>query len=101
MLSRIMRHPAGLMRRALGRGLFADTFRRTASPAVPPDYWADRYAGQGICLVTPAPPAPPGPAAAPAARPPEALASQGGKAASCLRPAAAAPRPEGSRARRP
>lgn len=54
MLSRIMRHPAGLVRKALGRNFLADAFGRTAPapavPAAPPDYWSDRYSAPGLIL---------------------------------------------------
>ena len=35
MLSRIMRHPAGLMRKALQRNFLSGTFARTSPPATP------------------------------------------------------------------
>jgi hypothetical protein len=51
MLSRIMRHPAGLVKKALGRNFLADAFRRPAPmPAAPPDYWSHRYSAPGLVL---------------------------------------------------
>lgn len=88
MLSRIMRHPAGLMRKALGRKFLASTFAHPEPlPVQLPDYWRDRFSGSGLALFTPVP--------APASSRPVALVhalhpgrallpAQGGRAASLL-----------------
>ena len=56
MLSRIMRHPAGLMRKALSRKFLTDAFRRQVpQPAPPPDYWLNRYSNVGMALIAAAP----------------------------------------------
>lgn len=56
MLSRIMRHPAGLVRKALSRKFLAEKFLRPApQPAPPPDYWLNRFSGIGLILVGPVP----------------------------------------------
>lgn len=56
MLSRIMRHPAGLVRKALSRKFLAETFLRPAHSTAPtPDYWLNRFSGIGLILVGPVP----------------------------------------------
>jgi hypothetical protein len=110
MLSRIIRHPAGFMKRALRRNFLSVPFARPGAAAQRPDYWLSRFSGLGLSLLAargPAAPAPslrqppaPGPgtpatatpdaAGAPGAPgvrgngPQASLPRQGGKAASFL-----------------
>lgn len=90
MLSRIMRHPAGLMRKALSRKFLAATFSRPESLAIQlPDYWRDRFAGSGLALLStvPAPAASRPVALVHALHPEQAqLPAQAGRAASFLHP---------------
>lgn len=89
MLSRIMRHPAGLMRKALG-GRFLCAIRPSqdfAVDATPPTYWAHRYSQPGLVLFASAAPASPANPIAPVPVPHSGdavLSTQGGKASSFL-----------------
>jgi hypothetical protein len=61
MLSRIMRHPAGLMKRALGGRFLPAAWAHKDDPAeapVFPIYWSHRYSRMGLLLAAPAVPAP-------------------------------------------
>jgi hypothetical protein len=58
MLSRIMRHPAGLMKKALGGRFGLVALPPETIPAIPPDYWLDRYSKPGFLLMVPPAPAP-------------------------------------------
>jgi hypothetical protein len=88
MLSRIMRHPAGLVKRALGRNFLAEAFRRPSPPpAAPPFYWPHRYSAPGLVLRPAFRPAPGSShvGAVPAFRPEAALLpAHAGKASSYL-----------------
>lgn len=53
MLSRIMRHPAGLVKKALGVRFKSDLPRPEGVTATPPDYWLSRYASPGFALLPP------------------------------------------------
>lgn len=88
MLSRIMRHPAGLMRKALSRKFLAGAFRQLGPAAAPPPaYWLNRFSNPGLILIVPPAPVP---GAGANARVPVAAAAagllpaQGGKASSFL-----------------
>jgi hypothetical protein len=101
MLSRIMRHPAGLVRKAFQRHFLKDAFKRLDPPAaaVPPAYWIGRYSNPGLTLLPPSPRVPESSGEEPAALlTPEAalLPAHGGTASSHLVPVpgkAAVPRP--------
>ena len=90
MLSRLMRHPAGLMKKALGGRFLPAAWGPEAAPSetpVYPIYWSHRYSRMGLLLVGPALPAPQAASVAPvhALRPDAAtLPAQDGKAASFL-----------------
>lgn len=58
MLSRIMRHPAGFMKKALGGRFAASAPRPEAAPIVPPYYWHNRFSKPGLILMVPPAPAP-------------------------------------------
>ena len=88
MLSRIMRHPAGLVRMAWNRRFRLYAFQGPAlTPAAPPDWWPGRYSAEGLLVALPAPaaPAPDGTSAGAPAEAPAPLPGHGGKAASYLR----------------
>ena len=90
MLSRIMRHPAGLVKKALGGRFLAGAKALQDAPADSPAfplYWSQRYSGVGLVLLAPAAPAPESAAVAlvHALHPEDAaLPVQGGKASSFL-----------------
>jgi hypothetical protein len=94
MLKGIMRHPAGLMKRALGVRFQAVAPREEHAPAPRPDYWLSRYSKPGFSLLVPAPPAPGASHVGLVHRlhPERALiAAQDGKASTYLHPVSPAP----------
>lgn len=103
MLSRIMRHPAGFMKKALSGNFLAGAFRQLGPAAPPPPaYWLNRFSSLGLVLMTPLPPVPgagTGPGAAVRSAPvaDALLPAQGGKASSFL----GSPERTGARPARP
>ncbi len=67
MLSRIIRHPAGFMKRALGRNFLSVPFARPGSAAQRPEYWLSRFSGVGLSLSAARGPVAPAPSLPPAA----------------------------------
>lgn len=104
MLSRIMRHPAGLVKKALGGRFLVAAWASEGAPGdppAPPAYWSQRYSRIGLLLLAPAAPAPPAVSVAlvHALRPEQAaLPAQGGKASSFLSNPAPAPKVPAARA---
>jgi hypothetical protein len=85
-LSRIMRHPAGLVKKALAGRFLASAWSPQDPAADPPAYWAHRYSGMGLLLASAAPAPQGSPIALVHALHPEdaSLPAQGGKASSFL-----------------